>query len=41
MGIVLTFLADEVSIYTGGKKEPIPPFPHHKDFVYRVNRFFG
>jgi MoaA/NifB/PqqE/SkfB family radical SAM enzyme len=23
-----------------GERKAIPPFPHHKDFVYRVNRFF-
>jgi MoaA/NifB/PqqE/SkfB family radical SAM enzyme len=23
-----------------GVREKIPPFPHHKDFIYRVHRFF-
>ncbi|MBK7171985.1 MAG: radical SAM protein [Bacteroidales bacterium] len=27
-------------LFIQGEKKPIPPFPHHKDFVYRVNRFF-
>jgi len=27
-------------MYVNGKKEEIPPFPHHKNYVYRSNLFF-
>ncbi len=27
-------------MYVNGKKEEIPPFPHHKNYVYRSNQFF-
>ena len=28
-------------LLVNGERKSIPPFPHHKDFVYRVNRFFN
>ncbi len=28
------------SFMLNGKKEKIPPFPHHKEYVYRIKQFF-
>lgn len=28
-------------LYIRGKKEKIPPFPHHKEWIYRGNKFFS